>query len=704
MVKPVKRSTSRPLLIAAVFLVFIALAPLIVLFTRQPNMTSAPQLLTDPFLQLPTETSVRVVWFTEFEGSRHTVAYGQGLSRTAIATTTKLSRTREDQQSKVGNQTQDGQVYQKPRIRDIWRHEAEVTELTPGNRVPYRVTSVQEDGQIVSSNQFTLAPNPKPQTPLKILLTSDHQLMPMTAANIQKVAETIGHVDGVFLAGDLVNIPDRASEWFDDNRGGAFFPCLQGRAHYELDKDGVKTTYSGGKLIQYAPLFTATGNHEVMGRFNMVSSLGDQFNDPYPRAAANAIYQKNAQQWNTTNNPNLREAWLKNNSFNTDTYNEIFTLPNSNTGGKNYYAVSLGDIRLVVLYITNIWRTPNLDVDARGRYREREKDLNDSVAWGYGQQIFEPVKKGSDQYNWLEKELNTPEFKQAKYKIVMFHHPPHSLGDNIVPPYSDPVQLIERDANGRITAVRYEYPKAADYIIRDVVPLLEKSGVQLVLYGHSHLWNRFISPSGIHFLETSNVGNTYGAYTGNKKRPVPPPRLHPAALPAASSDAPKVATANSSGAASIKPSKAAVPKLKPSVLPTTGNGIERNFSTGYTSEYYAATDDPNGLKPVMPTLAPLLGEDKRPLPYIESNDITAFSILDTGTGMVSSYRFDTRSPESEVVKFDEFRLAQPIKSRKTLNNAMALLAAVTLIITILIIAAWLVGIGAKGITEPPLPR
>ena len=49
-----KRLTSRPLLIAAVFLVFIALTPIIKLSTRQPIMTSAPQLLTDPFLQLPT--------------------------------------------------------------------------------------------------------------------------------------------------------------------------------------------------------------------------------------------------------------------------------------------------------------------------------------------------------------------------------------------------------------------------------------------------------------------------------------------------------------------------------------------------------------------------------------------------------------------------------------------------------------------------
>jgi hypothetical protein len=639
----VKRSTSRLLFIAVVCIVFIAIAPIIKLSTKQANMTSAPQLLADPFLQLPTENSVRVVWFTEFEGSRHTVAYGRGLTRSAIATTTKLSRIREDQKSKVAKQTAEGQVYQQPRWRAIWRHEAVVKDLKPGQRVPYQVTSVREDGQKVSSNQFTLAAAPTISTPLKILLTSDHQLMPMTAANLQKVEETIGKVDAIFFAGDLVNVPDRASEWFDDNRGGAFFPCLQGRARYELEKEGVKTTYKGGALIQYAPIFPAVGNHEVMGRFSNDRDLNHQFNDSYPRRIAEVIYRDKAKYLNPKNDPNVRELWLKNNSFNTDTYNEIFTLPQHKSGEKNYYAVTFGDIRLVVLYITNIWRTPSLDANARSRYREREQDLNNPVAWGYGQLIFEPIKEGSAQYKWLKQELNSQEFKQAKQKIVMFHHPPHSLGDNIVPAYTDPVQLIERDEDGRITAVRYEYPKAADYIIRDVIPLLETAGVQLVLYGHSHLWNRFVSPSGMHFLETSNVGNTYGAYLGNKKRPVP---------------------------------------------------------IGYQAEY-AATGDPNGLESVVPTLAPLQGEDNQPLPYIASNDITAFSILDTGTGTVSSYRFDTRLPKSEVVKFDEFKIAQPLETRKTQKQGLVLLATVILLITVFIIAAWIAGIDYQNITKLP---
>ncbi|MCK9903468.1 hypothetical protein CC117_26940 [Parafrankia colletiae] len=34
----------------------------------------------------------------------------------------------------------------------------------------------------------------------------------------------------MFVAGDLVNVPGRASEWFDDTRGSAFFPVLQGNS------------------------------------------------------------------------------------------------------------------------------------------------------------------------------------------------------------------------------------------------------------------------------------------------------------------------------------------------------------------------------------------------------------------------------------------------------------------------------------------
>ncbi|WP_293339242.1 metallophosphoesterase [Microcoleus sp. CAWBG58] len=571
---------------------FFAVLILIVLFLGliMQSFLNKPKLLTDPFLQFPTTNSVRVVWFTEFSGTRNIVAYGENLSKIATANTTKLSRTREDKDSHISDEMKKGIIDNNPIVRHIWRHEAEVTNLMPGVRIPYLVTSKTKEGESVSSKIFSLSPTPAAGIGLKILFTSDHQLMPMTAANLQKVAETIDKVDAVFMAGDLINIPDRASEWFDDDRGRAFFPALQGRAFSEIDKNGIKTVYSGGELIQHAPIFPTIGNHEIMGRFSNSTSLNDQFNDPLPRAAVEKIYPYLTQK----NGMKDQDVLLKNNSFNSDTYNEIFSLPSE----KNYYAVTFGDVRLVTLYVTNIWRTPNLDQGARGRYRERDEDFDRPEKWGYGQHIFEPIVKGSAQYSWLEQELYSAEFQQAKYKIVMFHHPPHSLGDNIVPAYTDPVQIVDRTLDGEIKMVRYEYPKQQDYLIRDVMPLLETAGVQLVLYGHSHLWNRFVSTSGMHFLETSNVGNSYGAFSGRKRRFVPP---------------------------------------------------------GYREDY-SAIGDPNGLEPVMPTVAPLLGKDGLALPYIDSNDITAFSIFDTGNATVSSYYFDTRKPDSQVVKFDEFKL------------------------------------------------
>ncbi|OLP17836.1 metallophosphoesterase [Leptolyngbya sp. 'hensonii'] len=546
-----------------------------------PQITDAtsvpPELLTQPFLQLPSATSVRVVWFTEFAGSKHWVVYGENLEQSVPATTTKLSRTREDQHSKLPT------LIQRTTPRSIWRHEAIVEGLRSGQRLPYRVESQRQDGKIARSDPFSLAAAPEPGMPLKILLTSDHQLKPLVAANLQKVKETIGPVDAVFFAGDLVNVPDRASEWFDDDRGNAFFPVLQGQASFKLEKAGTITVYRGGDLIQSAPLFPAIGNHEVMGRFSEHSSLNDQFGDPVPRWAAQQAHPTLT----------LKPQGWKDYSFNTDTYEEIFTLPEDSPGGKQYYAVTFGDVRLIVLYATNIWRSPSLAAGVRGKYRER--DVENPLDWGYGQHIFEAIGPGSAQYNWLQQELQRPEFQQAKYRIVMFHHPPHSLGENVVPAYTDPVQVIDRDDRGDIHAIRYEYPQSADYLVRDVVPLLEEAGVQLVFYGHSHLWNRFISPRGTHFLETSNVGNSYGAYVGTLKRKVP------------------------------------------------------------AGKDYAETGNPNGLDPIVPTIAPLLDAGQS-LPYIASNDITAFSILDTGTGTISSYYFDTRKPESAGVKFDEFRL------------------------------------------------
>ncbi|MGL5834380.1 MAG: metallophosphoesterase [Waterburya sp.] len=558
---------------------------------RQPTeINEKPSFLSDPLLQLPTKTTVNVVWFTEFLGNRHLVKYGNQLEQIASAKTTKLSRVREDQDSQIDSPPAKS-------ARQIWRHEAIVTNLTPNQRLPYQVTSSQGE-EVYRSDVFTLASLPTPGTPLKILLTSDHQLMPMVAANLEQVVKTVARVDGVFFPGDLVNVPDRASEWFDDRRGGAFFPSLQGKADYQLEQNGSTTTYHGGEIIQHAPLFTAIGNHEVMGKVTADRSLKQEFAQPQPRQVATDLYQLNVKQGNLAADDLAKAEWIKNNSFNTDTYEEIFTLPQSNSGGKKYYATTFGDIRLISLYVTNIWRSPSLEADAMGRYKESGTSLDQPQDWGYGQHIFEAIAKGSPQYEWLKQELLSEAYQQAKYKIVMFHHPPHTLGGNIVPPFTNPQPRETYAEDGKLTSRYYDYPIKDDYIIRDLIPLLESAGVQLVYYGHSHLWNRFQSDSGMHFLESSNVGNSYGAHVGDNQREIPP----------------------------------------------------------YSPQNFALTGDPNGLQPIVPTIAPLTDNQSQPLPYIASNEITVFSIFDTATGTVSSYRYDLRQPNVPAILFDQFKL------------------------------------------------
>ena len=146
-------------------------------------------LLTEPFLQLPEENSVHVVWFTEGETAPETNVVelyengkDQPATRTIDAETTKLSRIRG---GKTNSDKDKAEIQ-----RNIWRHEAVVTGLPQYNggedeKVPYSVVSDEAQSQI-----YTLQAQAQPGTPMKILLTSDIQTKNMCAANIQKVYET----------------------------------------------------------------------------------------------------------------------------------------------------------------------------------------------------------------------------------------------------------------------------------------------------------------------------------------------------------------------------------------------------------------------------------------------------------------------------------------------------------------------------------
>ena len=546
-------------------------------------------LMTEPILQNPDESSVIVQWFTEGECENNRVlVYGNGTTRrpTQIiqAETTKLSRVR-------GGKT-DGDCNNASITQDIYKHVAKVDGL-PRNtgketdRIPYMVKSGTRKSGI-----YTLAANPTKGTDVKILLTSDLQSKDMCAANIEKVYETVGRVDAVWLDGDIVDVTDRAYDWFyADN---AFFRVMTGTAD---DKVGGKT-YQGAPLLQYAPIYTSIGNHDVMGVYSETGDLSVQFNSPIPRDVA----RKRLKAKGIEDAQSIADA-----SYNTITYEEMFELPTSKDGGEKWYAKSIGDIRLVSLEAARVWKLPNLGMI--GKFTEWPGATEEMR--GYGDFIFESLAADSDQIRFLKSELNSDEYQDAKFKVVMFHEETHSLGGNKIPPFTDPVEGKVTDPVTGLQMITYDYPKDKDYLETVVEPLVEKAGTNLIFNAHSHLWNRFQTKSGMNILETSNVGNNYGAYYDGKKRD-----QYPSALKSGD----------------------------------TYSGI----ANAWNKSNYITSGDPNGLEPVEPNKADLPGGKS----YLASNTVTAFSILDTKKGTVDSYYFDTAKPDSQVVLFDSFKVVK----------------------------------------------
>jgi hypothetical protein len=641
---------------------------------------STNRLLSDPFLQLPTATTVRVVWFTEFEGERHYINYGEDLRQTTEAVTIKMTRLFEDANSRIRDRESPEQVEE----RDVWRHEAIATGLTPNMRVPYTVTSVDDAGNEITSREFTLQPLPSPGTPMKILLTSDQQNRLMTPANFQKVVETIGTVDAVFFAGDLVDEPMRASEFFDRydlnwlntnnpadpenynearpaffNARPAFFPSLQGN-YQDIFPE---FPYTGGEILQHAPLFGSIGNHESPGRWRpnaefelngrtQVANLSFMDNDPQPRWFAELRYEQlkdTDPTFNPTNDPAFRAQWIIDNSYNFTTYFEMWTHPDDGPAGESYYAYRIGDVFVISMNVSRVWRTWNLQegppearFSPRGKYTEFTTELNNPNEWGFGDMWFETYDSTSEQYAWLTQQLESPAFKSSKYRVVIAHQTMFGLGDNSVPVMANPEATLVYTQNGEtreraytwpvtrevweaeiqplaeasaITEIRTEYPLEKDLWKNEIEPLLIQHGVQLVHTGHSHVWNR-AAVDRLNYLETSNVGNSFGAYLPGWKES-------------------RVSWASSFW----NELEAPEPRWNPADYPRAG--------------------DPHGREPIMPTLFNPMREMEgadQDWPFIDSNNVTAFTIFDTGSGAVTSYAFDTRKPESEVVKFDEFVL------------------------------------------------
>ncbi len=568
--------------------------------------TIADGLLTDPILQLPKKHSVQVVWYTSFRGKEHALVLGEEKRRLPV-TSTQLSRMLEDADSEISDDVrkQLGQATKAGvRERAVFRHVATAEALKPGERLPYLVESVDDAGTRFRSDAFTLQPLPTSDQSVSLLLTSDQQNQPMSAANYQKVVETTGAIDAILFAGDFVDHPNRASEWFDraNPKRPAFYPVLQGR----LDQLGA-TAFRGGALLQHAVLFGAVGNHDVSGRWRPeANDIKTMFNDPQPLWYAQLHH----------NNP----VKVRDQSFESVTYEQMWDQPDPGPRGERYWASRYGETFIISLHVNRIWRL--WGDNRKGKLCEAPESLANPDEWGFGDHVFDPFGPDSEQFQWLQNILLSPAFQQSKYKIVMAHQSMFGLGANALPALAAPQATFEIEGQekplqlthpiskedwenqvepvlGSIKAITYHYPKEQDVWKQSIEPLLISAGVQLVLCGHSHLWNRTRVDKLI-YLETSNVGNAFDArYDDPGEGKAYPKSKRPAGDPQ-------------------------------NRLPLAPN----QFNPMQQWEGYA-----------------------RPLPFVASNKITVFSLFHSEDGTVKSYAFDTTKPGSEVVLMDEFPLS-----------------------------------------------
>lgn len=653
-----------------------------------PEMSAGePRLLTQPYLQNPTERGVSVVWLTNFKGMAHELILergrGQGKGRNngkghgyghfdffrkkrsdggIRARTEKLERMFEDDASRIENKP--AQVSR----RQVYRHEALAHGLTPGIRYEYRVRSVDANGDVHEAGPYRLQALPDRREPLQILLSSDQQERFNTLANYQKVEEMFPNLDAIFFAGDLANHPRRASEWFDNyltawhenprSANPSFFPAMQGTFGQRVPESPFK----GGELMQNVPLFPSIANHEVSGRFRpnaeymingnvRTANINSMFNDPHPRWYAQYKYAQERAQINPYNHPGVKDQWIRDNANDFEVYRDLFTLPDDGPEGESYYSKAFGDVFLISMNVSRIWRNWNIGRNDQSKFVEIMAESNNPDEWGFGEHIFTPFAEGSKQHDWLKKTLRSREFKRSKYRVVMFHQSAHGLGDNAVPVLTDPVMylqytdeeglskikkvLMPQDQSlraqvfksqveplvGRIEHIRYEYPIEADYFHRDVEPLLHKHGVQLVLTGHSHVWNRTREGS-LNFMETSSVGNCFGAFWTQPD--------------------------GESWENRRRISGAFVDELE------QGADISR-----WNPANYPRLDDPHGRAMIMPTLANpmvIFAGEPAPVPFVCSNNISVFTILESKGGLVRSFAFDVNDPTGKVLEFDRFSL------------------------------------------------
>ncbi|MEZ5001485.1 MAG: metallophosphoesterase [Chitinophagales bacterium] len=211
-------------------------------------------------------------------------------------------------------------------------------------------------------------------------------------------------------------------------------------------------------------------NYVGTGKTDMILMLGDNAYDngtdaEYQYAMFEGMYEDIIRQTVTWSCPGNHDIYSANSSTQTGPYYDIFTFPKAGEAGglasgtEAYYSWDYGQIHFV-----------SLDSDDSDR------------------------STGGSMLTWLTNDLAAT---TKKWIVVIFHHPPYTKGSHD----SDNTG----DSGGRMRDMR-----------EDVLPILESYGVDLVLSGHSHSYERSYFLNG-HYDVSSTFNSSMQVDAGSGK-------------------------------------------------------------------------------------------------------------------------------------------------------------------------------------------
>ncbi len=125
-----------------------------------------------------------------------------------------------------------------------------------------------------------------------------------------------------------------------------------------------------------------------------------------------------------------KAQWVEDNSFSITTFQEIFALP----GPDPFYAVTVGGVRLIVLFATRVWRGWNAGPEpaarVKSRYQESRWRNPDQPSRGYGAFLFEDLAAGFSAVRVApDVQVAFGGFTAARYRVVMLYEAARSRGE-----------------------------------------------------------------------------------------------------------------------------------------------------------------------------------------------------------------------------------------------------------------------------------